>query len=565
MSSEWSLMLASSPMPASGRAAGAEVGDRITAPARRQRVHLMLPLALGAAFAGQCLWFIGTQSFTYDEAPHLIAGLDAWRHGRFDQWNDQPPLGRLLITAPLAFSSERWELENLGPAAGNFWTISIQPDPVRLAWHTRPVSVALGLALMWLLWTTTRRLVSEPSANVALALFACSPSLIAHFSLATVDGLAVLMLFATAVAVERWRRVPSWPATCGLGLVLGAFLLAKYSAPPIVALALAVLLASRGAGRARFAKAGVALTVALAAVWAAYLFHVGPVTFRSGPLAGPYGRSGTVIVPVGRPLELTARLPAPEYVAALGGVAQHAARGQPSFLLGEVRTAGGWTRYFPIVVLLKWPPTIWIMAVASTVCLVAGRRSVPRELAVLLLFPLLFFGLAMTTRLNIGDRYVLPVYPFLLIVCAMLYETARGHRAGVAAVVALIAIQAADAGRYAPDYLSYLDPVVPSDRGYQWLSDSNLDWGQGLLALHAYTLAHRDRGVTLAYFGGVDPRSYGVEARRLGEQDRAHGLVVVSATHLSGQYLRDPAAYHWLLAYPRAAVLNHTLYVFEVP
>ena len=44
-----------------------------------------------------------------------------------------------------------------------------------------------------------------------------------------------------------------------------------------------------------------------------------------------------------------------------------------------------------------------------------------------------------------------------------------------------------------------------------------------------------------------------------------HGTVVVSATHLSGQYLRNPAAYHWLFAHRRTAILNHTLHVFEVP
>jgi Dolichyl-phosphate-mannose-protein mannosyltransferase len=552
-------MFASSRMPTSVQA------REHTASALRRRSHALIPIALAVAFAGQCLWFIGTQSFTYDEGPHIIAGLDAWRHGRFEQWNDQPPLGRLLIAAPLALGSEQWALDNLGPTGANFWTISIRPDPERLAWRTRPVNVALGLALMWLLWTTTRRLVSESAASVALALFACSPALIAHFSLATVDGIAVLLLFATATAVERWRSVRSWPATCGLGLVLGGFLLAKYSSPPIVALALVIMLASRGEPRARFAQAGVALTIALATVWATYLFHVGPVTFRSGSLAGPYGRAGTVIVPVSRPLELTATLPAPEYVAALGGVAQHAVRGQPSFLLGEGRKSGGWTRYFPIVVLLKWPPTIWMICGAAIVCLAARRRHLSRDFAVVMIFPAVFFGLAMTTNLNIGDRYVLPVYPFLLMVCATLWESVRGHRAGMVAVAALIATQAVDVARYAPDYLSYLNPIVPSTEGYRWLSDSNVDWGQGLLALRRYQRDHPDRTISLAYFGGIDPRSYGIEAYGLGEHDRAHGTVVVSATHLSGQYLRDPSAYHWLLQYPRTAVLNHTLHVFELP
>jgi hypothetical protein len=48
------------------------------------------------------------------------------------------------------------------------------------------------------------------------------------------------------------------------------------------------------------------------------------------------------------------------------------------------------------------------------------------------------------------------------------------------------------------------------------------------------------------------------------EKDRPTGTVIVSATHLSGERLRDPRAYHWLLNCPRKAVLNHSLHVFEV-
>ena len=49
----------------------------------------------------QSFWFIETQSMTYDEPAHIIAGVDAWRHGRFEHWNDHPPLGRLWLTLPI--------------------------------------------------------------------------------------------------------------------------------------------------------------------------------------------------------------------------------------------------------------------------------------------------------------------------------------------------------------------------------------------------------------------------------------------------------------------------------
>ena len=534
-------------------------------------------LALAACFTAQCAWFVATQSLTYDEPVHVIAGLDAWRAHRFTKWNDQPPLGRLLLTAPLLLSPpERWRLVDRGPSGANYWSILVQPDAIALANRTRAVNVALGLLLAALVWSTARRLFSAAAANVALALFACSPALVAHFSLATVDGLATLTCFAAAVAVMRWRRNPSWPLTVVVGLALGLFLAAKFSAPPLVLLALAIMAAtdSRDGWPASMAKTFGAAIVAVAVVWGTYGWHVGPVTFRNGSLAGPYARDNTVIVPVRAAFTWTLPLPAPEFVTALGGVVQHGVRGQPAYLLGDVKGSGGWRRYFPIVVLLKWPATMWLLAIFGMVSLATGRgpgarafqaSGSARDVAVLMMFPAVFFASATATNLDIGDRYVLPVYPFLLLLCAAAWHAVHTRAAGRALIVAMVLCQAVDVARYAPDDLSYFNAWVRPASSYTLLSDSNLDWGQGLLALAKYERAHPTTTIWLAYFGGVDASSYGIRARALGEQDRVHGTVVVSATQLSGQYLREPAAYHWLFAHPRTAILNHTLHVFEVP
>ncbi len=71
--------------------------------------------------------------------------------------------------------------------------------------------------------------------------------------------------------------------------------------------------------------------------------------------------------------------------------------------------------------------------------------------------------------------------------------------------------------------------------------------------------------IHLAYVGEADPALYGIQYTRLNEEDHPTGTVVVSATHLSGQLLKNHYAFRWLLQYPVKAILNHTLYVFEVP
>ncbi len=538
-------------------------------PSTRHAARLSLflpPLVCSAVFVAQCCWFIGTQSLTYDEPTHVIAGLDAWRHHRFQEWNDQPPLARLLLTLPLLPDASQWHLTRREPPLGaNYWTISIRPSPERLAWRTRPVNVALGVLLLWLVWTTARRLWSDGAAHVAAAIFALSPPLIAHFSIATVDGTVTLLFFAAVVTLMRWRERPSSGMTIALGLVVGGFLIAKFSAPPLVALMLAIMILTPSAGDLffRIVKTIAVVLIAATVVWAGYLGRVGPVRFRNGSF---YDRAapGVVIVPVARRIDRLLRLPAPEYLPALSIVTQHGLKGHPAFFLGEINRSGGWRTYFPATVALKCPLALWALAVMGVVGMRRSGRS-PRELIFLMLLPVAFFALAMMSSLNIGDRYVLPVYPFLILLAAGAWHAPQARRSAVAIVVLILVLQIADLLRYAPDYLSYFNLFVRADRSYRLLTDSNLDWGQGLLALRQYLREHPTERLRLAYFGGVDPRDYGLRFEPLGETERAAGTVIVSATLLSGQYLQDPNAYHWLFDFPRVAILNHSLHVFQVP
>src|SRR5262249_48187944 len=130
-------------------------------------------------------------------------------------------------------------------------------------------------------------------------------------------------------------------------------------------------------------------------------------------------------------------------------------------------------------------------------------------------------------------------------------------------LVLMVIVQAADIASYAPDYLSYFTVAVRPSESWKLLSDSNTDWGQGMFALRQYQREHPAENIYLAYVGEVDPAFYGIRYTRLGESDHPAGTVIVSATHLSGQLLKDHFAYRWLLPYPRKAILNHTLYVFD--
>ena len=340
---------------------------------------------------------------------------------------------------------------------------------------------------------------------------------------------------------------------------------------------------------------------------AGYFFHISHVVFANGVVTlhfAGYTKLLSYALPFDKSLQLF--IPACEFLTGIGMVVVHNMEGHHSFFLGQVSDTGGWKMYFPVAILLKWPLLILLTALAGAAS--ALRRRIPRELLLMSIFPAVFFLLAVTGRINIGVRHVLPVYPFLLLYAAAAWQwtekkqqrestytvpsggvilseakdpysqkpvssigvggalwATNASRAAKSVLIAVLCLQAVDTLRVAPDYLSYFNVYIDPARTYEYLSDSNNDWGQGLIALHNYQTAHPNETLHLAYFGMIDPAWYGIRYMPLNEGERPTGTVIVSATHLSGELLRNPNEFHWLLAYPRKAILNHTLFVFEVP
>lgn len=532
------------------------------------RAKLLLPSLLILFYAAQCAWFVRTQSLTYDEPVHIAEGLNAWRYGRFQQYNDHPPLARLWCALPLLDQKWQVEIEQLPDA---FQVKRITPDPVSLAWRARVMNVLLGLLLAWLVWRAADRLFSRTAANFALALFAFSPALIAHFSIAATDGAATLFIFASAGALVYWRRKPTWAGALGMGVLLGLMLLAKFSTAPMFVLALLWMLPLGPdkiflpPARWNWGKTAAALVLAFLTVWAGYFFHVSRLTVHDGVLTATFPNwSEPIVKPVRGQRNYSILIPAGEYVEGFRELVRHNRQGQPAFLLGRISTHGGWKLYYPIVILLKWPTIVLGLALTGLAIAVRRKVRVPPDLWIMASFPALYLAMAIFARFNLGERHVLPVYPFAILFAAAVWEWTRQRPAGVAFLIVLAALNAADGLRFAPGYLSYFTPFVRSTESYRLLTDSNLDWGQGLLALRDYQRNHPDERISLSYFGSVDPKVYGIQSNSLAGHERVSGTVIVSATNLSRQYLAEPSRYRWLLQQKPVEILDHSLYVFQL-
>jgi hypothetical protein len=533
--------------------------------ARAPGWQVLIPLALLLLFAGQCWWFMHTQSMTVDEPFHILAGQTAWRQGAFKDFDDNPPLVRLWFT--LFVRDADWQIEKQHGSK----VTAIHPEPQALLLRARTMNVVLGLALWGVLWVAARRLFSTGAANFALALYVLSPALIAHSSLATHDAPVALGIFGSAWLLVRWRQSPTWPRTLALGFALGAMLGTKHSAAPMFALAvaLALILAPDAIRwnplRWNWGRVAVVAMLALLVLWGSYFFHVSRVTLREGKLHATFPNFPWPLE-TSVPLRLNASfyVPAAEYLTGLANVAQNSSRGYETFLLGE-SYSGGRRSFFPLVMVLKWPTLVLLAAATGGLILLLRKSARPAGLGLLMLFPAAYFGLAVMSNMNFGDRHILPVYPFLLLLAAAAWQWATRKRLYAIALLALVGVQAADTARYAPDYLAYFNPFVDPAESYRVLTDSNLDWGQGLVALREYERAHPHETIHLAYWGNIIPAAYGLRAIPLQPGQRVTGTVIVSARHLSGHLHPEMFDYKWVLQHPRKAILAHVLHVFEVP
>jgi hypothetical protein len=176
----------------------------------------------------------------------------------------------------------------------------------------------------------------------------------------------------------------------------------------------------------------------------------------------------------------------------------------------------------------------------------------------------------MASALNIGHRYMLPIYPLAILLAADRLGEGAARRPGrVAAVgVALLAGQAVSAAGIAPHYLGYFNVLCggPS-RGYRYLVDSSLDWGQDLPALRRELEARGYRKVALCYFGTARPSSYGLRSMDwMAPGDPvASGCdwLAISATALQGAYTGSSELFDRFGALPSARA-GYSIFLYDL-
>jgi hypothetical protein len=532
-------------------------------------------------------------SVTIDEFAHMPAGYLTLREGALGVYPKTPPLVRSLEALPWLAAQPALSpgiLEQLDPY--DPWHPWILGDDVmqlnreiydRLFIQSRLVTLSLALVGGLLIWGWSRQLSGPQGGLLSLALFVTSPTILAHASVATVDVGSAVLFSATLFALWRFLERPSASRALVCGLLLGAALLAKMTAlillPLVVVITLAALVIPPRPDRARVRSLLGGLVVVL--VTAVLLLNL--AYGLRGSFAGWGSRdlfSRTLSKATGwLPGWMPSGLPS-WYVFGLDTQLLDLEQGEfPGYLLGEWSQEGRW-QYFPVAFASK-EPLPFLLLLAASLGALGGRRQRRDLLTELcLILPILtVVAVAMRGgRLQIGIRYLLPIYPLIFVHLGRLalipqsFMKVRARRVAALIIAGLVGLQAVAVSLAGPDYLSYFSLAAGgSQNGHQILLDSNLDWGQDLKRAATWSHENKEERPFLAYFGHVDPHLYDLDYA-LPPRQPTRGTYLVSANYLYGlsypaSWARSPAGeidVGWLQNHQPIDRIGNSIFVFRV-
>ena len=508
---------------------------------------------------------------TSDEAPNIACGMQYLDLGRYDYGAFHPPLARLAIAVgPYLYGAraqklpDRWKegnaVLNSAPRYGKALTLA-----------------RLGILPFFLLactvvWLWGRKLLGDWGALAPVFLFTNLPPVLAHAGVATMDMAIGAGICTALFTCTLWLEEGTLRRGIFFGIGLALAILSKFSAVLLLPVGIAAIAWLHP--RARQKRNWAWIPVAFLLIWGAYRFSFGPMTEHvASDAAGQGGIFAKIPTPWLHALE-TLPLPAPQLLDGLWQVHNHMDAGHTAFLLGR-HSFHGWWYFFPVALAVKTPLAILLLAGFGVLAL--GRAS-PGErggalwmsmwMPAVLTAAILVVNLP--TSLNIGVRYLLPLYP-LLALTAGIGTVWLWRRSRIAAAILLVWTALSSVAAH-PDYLAYFNELGGT-HPERILVDSDLDWGQDMARLGPELVRRRVPYFHMECLYTGDDTRLGLPAwDSLEPYQPVTGWVAVSHTMLQNygwkaaqERGREDLAFAWLDQYQPVGRVGRSILLYYIP
>jgi len=471
---------------------------------------------------------ISRKTLTNDEKYHIPAGYYHLVFGDFQLNPEHPPLVKMLAALPLVLIQPEAPAAGVDPnesvillghdAFQAFWDAN--PDKLQLiSFWARVPMVVITIAFGVVLFLYGRYLAGGKAGALAVALFSVEPTILAHGRIVQTDVPAAFAYLVFFFSLQRLIDTPNTRRIIELGLTAGIALVVKFSLViilPVFALALVVI--GWRQYRAGIKLRNLALQAGLAA--AALLLIVNLAYYFKRPPLLPANEQAIVqqwpehADSATRAFQFGSKVVPSMYLFGFFVVTVHNEWGHYASLLGK-HSRTGWWYYFPVAFALKTTVPFLLLSLCALIWAIWRLAYREKGLLLPLLAIALYTAISMNSRINIGVRHFLPVFPFLFLLGGVFLGRlleGKYQRFVRGLVVVLFFWMTIEAVRTFPDYIPYMNQFASSKPHWYYLSDSNVEWGDDTAALARYLQARGETKVRAAVLGGwMSSVQYGVE------------------------------------------------------
>lgn len=489
----------------------------------------------------------------YDEVEHITAGYYYVTEHNYRLNPFHPPLfkdlagmGALMARPKPGMTGDQvWKATRDELTYSFFWG---QPDAQSMLRCARLPLILVAVFFLIYFFIRLRREFGARVSLIGLTLLAMSPTYLAHSRFVGNDGAVTACFFVCICAFTDYLRKPDRINLLKTGAFTGVALLTKFSAVLLFPLYLVIGVIARLLGEGKMATprllghALMVVAISGSMVWlgyeanminlpASFQHRYNENTFAPGLRADPRVQLifATQNIELLRPFSWymtglfaqTLRL----FPSEQGEIGCR----MTGYLMGSLYS-GGSPAFYPALILTKEPLGFIVLgAIALPYLLLSPLSTLVREKSFksafrredllvysAICFVAVYFGIALSSHLNIGIRHILPVFPFTYMLVAVglvkLYDKLKQPMpAGAVSMVAAACLAFGVLSSVAcyPGYLAYFNELAGGKQAGRHIAiDSNFDWGVDLYRLKQFVEKNDIKTIYVFYFGSGSPEYY---------------------------------------------------------
>lgn len=538
-------------------------------------IFLIILLVVSASLA---IWSAKEDSETTDECVYIASSYNILKHGNFSFNPEHPPLSKYFFAIPLLFTQINepdynklvydssdyyyysfWEIFQYG----NNFLYHVGNDAELIIFLARLTSVVFMLGLGILIFFWTKQLFGLKPAFFSLILYLFNPLVLSTGHIANPDMVSAFTFTLFLYIFWKFSKKQNTLFLLLSGIFLGVALLSRFSSLILVPY-FVIWLIYYGVKDKKilFQLRNILIILALSfiIVWIGYgmPLKTAPhftknsyqVTVGEKDGSGKYNqifhKFADVIIPA-------------DYFKGLIVTLHLQETGLGSFLDGKHSGGGGWWYYFPMTFFYKSPLyLIFFVFIYIIIAFTKPKHFFSKDNIYLLGMIILFSAIAMKSKMDLGVRYIFPVYILTFIALGQITQNFKNYLVNIFWVI-LIGGTVYTMIIISPKYITYFNEIAGgAENGYKHLLDSNIDWGQDVKRLNNFMKENKIDKIYMDYVWKKNPLSYyKINYEVFNPEIHHKGFLAISVSNLVNN--------NWISKnYELVSRLGNSLYIFKI-